>query len=645
MKLRDVGRNDVPLSFLNEVRPYAEHIDSVMILNMLFQARGVLVDGKYNTAQSNQPIIKDICSKPDLQSYLKAYRVSININENNNDYVKKKKCGHINNLRYSKQIRSYKEDDDFTETNLSPFSQSFSPGNKRTRRVDRAPRLPDAANLPDAADLPDDDVANLFADYDGNDLNYAEIGGGADADGGQATVCSGLNAAEPIDSMVRRVDALLQCVYGNKRDTTGLRATRPIMSGSNVHMIFQPCVPSRASEDGYAYELTTSIGEIARKLKNPDYVVSDANITSLLRPLQKLCKEAIDLGNTLKMTVPPWAPPQVTTTNSMLNDLSKGVDAIRANHEKCQTKQGCRKTTRTLSDYKDLVNHVMNKYSKTYSIHNDNINAQIDQLRFFDVDQDKKVSINCEKVVAFWPDALISAYAKSLQLRSSALDRYNFEDVYNRYLNFTRCEEAQLSPLFLKLVEFGFERPVKTKYVSCKNPPVIGNAANVIIDIIKYGTPNRNALLTPQRIKRKYTALVRQRPTVKPRATRRLKEQFVYTSPHEEEEGEELTGVAWKYKKPVNDSVRKTMDSMYTNLTPAEIESSIALAAQKPEFSRFVANPRRKISPRNKSKESAKSSDSLSPLRLQPDTMTARALQSIAEPSPENTIEEFAALW
>ena len=41
--LRQNGRDDVPLQFLHEVRPFAERIDAVLILNKLFRAQEVLL--------------------------------------------------------------------------------------------------------------------------------------------------------------------------------------------------------------------------------------------------------------------------------------------------------------------------------------------------------------------------------------------------------------------------------------------------------------------------------------------------------------------------------------------------------------------------------------------------------------------------
>lgn len=537
--LRQNGRDNVPLSFLREVRPFAEQIDAVLILNNLFRAREVLLGDTYNTTQQNLPVIKDICARTDVQSYLKAYRISININAKNAQYTSAKHCEHINSTRYSKQTRAY--------------------------------------------------IENESPDFDARDLGLEG--------GNTPTNCSGMNSGEPLDSLVRRLDTLLRCLYGNRKETTDLRAARPLLSASNIQMIFQPCLSKKSNKNQYEDDFNTRLRDLSRQLNNPQYVVTNENILSLLRPLQQQCRQALNLDNTLTITTPPWSPPQVTTTNSMLTDISRGIDAIRKNRENCQTQGECRSTTRTLTDYKKLVNHIMNKYSREHHVHNKDINAHIDQLRFFDVVDGNK-RINVEKVIAFWSDAMIRAYGKSLQLRSTNLTRTNFRDIYNHYVQFSQCRDDELRARFSTLVAFGFERPVKARYAGCEGTNSnIAYAANVINYIIEKGADQRDPTLTPQRIKRRYTLMVRRRT---PQTTRRLNEQFIYTTPHEEREGEELTGVTWEYKKAADDSLLKTVD---------DLERDSATIPQ-----------------------------------ARPD-MTARARQAIAAPNPETTKEAFAALW
>jgi hypothetical protein len=666
--LRQNGRDDVPLSFLREVRPFAERIDAVLILNKLFRAREVLLGDdnyRYNTAQQNLPIITDICAKTDIQSYFKAYRIAININSNNEDYDSDRKCGNINDTRYSKQIRSSNNyDENLNESFLSPFSQSFSPKDSPRQRGRRSPRR--RAPPPPDDDIDFDAMARDLGLEERDYVNDAVVAvGGADVDAAPAVVpgrnptintdCKGMNAGEPLDSLVRRLDTLLRCLYGDQRETTGLRAARPMLSAANIQMIFQPCLSNKKSDEVTRYddELNTRLRELSRRLNDPQYVVTDENILSLLRPLQQQCRRALDLNNTLTVTTPPWSPPQVTTTNSMLNDISRGIDAIRKNRENCQLppaeqveEKKCRATTQTMTDYRKLVNHIMNKYSKMYSVHNKDINAHIDQLRFFDVEDGNK-GINVAKVTTFWSDAMIRAYGKSLQLRSSDLTRTNFRDTYAAYVQFSQCREEELRARFLTLAEFGFERPVKARYAGCKgNNSNIAYAANVIIYIIENGNP-RKPELTPQRIKRKYTLMVRRRKTTPLGKTRRLNEQFIYTSPHEEKEGEELTGVRWRYKKSADDSLLKTtvnLAELHRGYSAAEVQQAIADAAAKPQFSRVVPNPRRKISPK---RDSANSSDSNKSPQLLRATQAPdeRALHSIAAPNPETTMAAFAALW
>jgi hypothetical protein len=648
--LRQNGRANVPLLFLHEVRPFAEKIDAVLILNSLFRAHEVLLGDDpyiYNNSQQNRPIIAKICARTDIQSYFKAYRIAININSNNEDYDPTKKCKNINDTRYSKQIRSHPNEENLRESPLSSFSQSFSP--KRTSRR--------------RGEAPDEDI-----DYDAlaRDLmldDQAAIGGAVGRNPDMRTDCSGMNAGEPLKSLVTRIDTLLRCLYGDKKETKGLRAARPMLSASNIQMIFQPCLSTKKSDEVKRHEdeLNTRLRDISRRLNDPKYVVTDEDITSLLRPLQQQCRKALDLNNTLTITTPPWTPPQVTTTNGMLNEISRGIDAIRKNSENCQIPEEerddgeeCRATTRTLTDYRKLVNHIMNKYSKVYKVHNKDINAHIDQLRFFDVEDGNK-GINVEKVTTFWSDAMIRAYGKSLQLRSTDLTRENFRDIYSNYVQFAQCRDSELKARFLTLAAFGFERPVKARYAGCKgNNSNIAYAANVINYLIEKGQ-DRDPTLTPQRIKRKYTLMVRRRSA--PKTTRRLNEEFIYTSPHEEKEGEELTGLNWKYKKSVDDSIGKTMDDLeaiHQDYSAAEIQQAIADAAEKPKFSRVVPSPRRKISPRSSSESTQSSSESPrsssksseSPqLRTKQADMRARALQSIAAPNPETTREAFAALW
>ena len=592
-----------------------------------------------------------ICARTDIQSYLKAYRIAININSKNGDYDSTKKCVNINDTRYSKQIRSRNNyDENLEESSLSSFSQSFSP--------DRTPRR--------RGEAPPDPEFEAFArdmEMDDHDRRVVAIGG-ADGPGRNPhapTSCEDMNAGEPNSSLVVRLDTLLRCLYGNKRETTDLRAARPMLSASNIQMIFQPCLSTKKSSEVKRHEdeIKTRLREISRRLNDPQYVVTDENILSLLRPLQQLCRKALDLNNTLTITTPPWTPPQVTTTNSMLTEISRGIDAIRRNREICQKPEGdregeeCLATTRTMTDYRKLVNHIMNKYSKMHSVNNKDINAHIDQLRFFDVEDGNK-GINVEKVTTFWSDAMIRAFGKSLQLRSTDLTRTNFRDTYNDYEVFSQCPDGELKARFQTLVAFGFERPVKARYAGCKgNNSNIAYAANVINYLIERGNERRDPTLTPQRVKRKYTLMVRRRKTTPEGTTRRLNEEFVYTSPHEEKEGEELMGLTWKYKKSVDDSLRKTavdLAQAHQGYSAAEIQQAIADADAPRRFTRALT-PRRKISPRNsESSDSTSSEASKSPQLLrvnQPpqDIMTARALQTIAAPNPETTMAAFAALW
>jgi len=688
MSLRQVGRDNVPYPFLTEVKQYAEKIDAVVILNKLFHANGILQNDKYIVSEANVDTIKDLCSRTVIQSYLKAYRIAVNINSKNPAYTRGRPCGNINESRYSKQRQTYNDyGRNINESALSPFSSSVSPSDRRrgvpheqgdNERgegdndfedmgvIRAALNAQHRENMPDGGLPPWGHEITAVGGGDEEDEEEEEEEEEAVAparrrnardltrvDPQRDTDCSEMNAGEPHRSLAVRLDQLLQCLYGGTEDTTGLRAARPMLSASNIQMIFQPCLSKKTTDEVTELQstLNSRLIEISKGLKDPEFRVTDDHLQELLRPLRAMCRKALDLNNTLTLTKAPWSPPQVTTTNSMLNDVSSGIDAIRKNSKICKKpRQGevCKATTETMDKYRELVNYVMNKYSKMYSVHKKDINAHIDQLRFFDINDGNKV-INIPKVLAFWSDAMIRAYGKSLQLRSSSLTRSNFTEIYTDYRAFAQCDDDDLIERFRALWARGFERPVKARYASCKgNNSNIAYAANVIQFITENkendAHGNRKSLLTPQNIKRKYTLIVRRRSAPQ---TRKLDEKFVYTEPHTEHEGAQLDGRWWRYKKSADDSVLHTEEALGTSVNQQDDPEEIDRHGNEVHRVPLVApTPRRKLSPNvGKSSDSPSNSPGIERTVAPAQDMVARARQSIANPNDANTIEAFAALW